>query len=67
LMIKNGKRYGFEIKLSDAPPVTASMHITVEDLKLDHLYIVNALDAFYIKEERISIVGVSQLRNISLT
>lgn len=67
LMIKNGKRYGFEIKLSDAPPVTASMHIAIEDLKLDHLYVVNALDAFYIKEERISIVGTNQLKNINLS
>lgn len=66
LMLKDGKRYGFEMKLGDAPPVTQAMRIALEDLKLEHLYIVNSLNAFYQKEDRVSVVGIQQLKNISL-
>lgn len=37
LILKNGKKFGFEFKYTDAPKVTKSMHIALEDLKLDHL------------------------------
>jgi predicted AAA+ superfamily ATPase len=40
LIIKDGKRIGFEFKYTDAPKVTPSMRIAIETLKLDHLYIV---------------------------
>lgn len=64
LMLKEGKRYGFEIKLSDAPSITPSMRTALKDLNLDHLYIVNALNAFYQKEDRISVIGMNQLKNL---
>lgn len=63
LMIKGGKRYGFEIKLSDAPQITESMRIALKDLKLEHLYIINNLDVQYKKEERISVLGIDQLKS----
>ena len=40
LIIKNGKRLGFEFKYTDKPRVTKSMTIAVEDLKLDKLFII---------------------------
>lgn len=40
LIIKNGKRLGFEFKYTDMPKVTKSMTIAVEDLKLDKLFII---------------------------
>jgi uncharacterized protein len=64
-MIKEGKRYGFDIKLSDAPQVTESMRIALKDLKLEHLYIINSLDVHYQKEEKISVLGIDQLKNAS--
>ena len=39
-VLKNGKRLGFEFKYTDSPKITKSMHIALEDLKLDHLYII---------------------------
>jgi len=41
LLFINGKRIGVEIKYSDAPRTTRSMHIALENLKLDHLYVVH--------------------------
>ena len=40
LMFKRGLRVGVEFKRSDAPAMTASMHIALHDLNLDALYVV---------------------------
>jgi predicted AAA+ superfamily ATPase len=40
LVMKNGKRLGFEIKYSETIKVTRSMHQIIEDLKLDQFFIV---------------------------
>ena len=39
-MFKGGQRIGVEVKRADAPKVTPSMRIAMEDLKLDVLYVV---------------------------
>lgn len=40
LILKDGRRLGFEIKLTKAPQITASMRSSSEALKLDHLYVM---------------------------
>lgn len=40
LIIHRGKRYGFEFKHSDAPGTTRSMTTSLQDLSLDHLWVV---------------------------
>lgn len=40
LMIKGQRRAGVEFKLADAPKVTSSMRIAMDDLKLEALYVV---------------------------
>ncbi len=40
MVFSKGKRYGFEIKYADAPSTTKSMHIALEDLALEHLWVV---------------------------
>lgn len=40
LIIKNGKRLGFEFKYTDMPKITKSMTIAIEDLRLDKLFII---------------------------
>jgi predicted AAA+ superfamily ATPase len=40
LMVKNGRRVGVEFKRADAPQMTASMRIALNDLSLDALYVV---------------------------
>jgi uncharacterized protein len=47
LIIKNGKRLGFEIKYSAAPKLTKSMQIAQEDLALDALTVVYPGDIEY--------------------
>ena len=40
LVMVGGKRYGFEIKLTDAPQTTKSMKIARDDLGLERLVVV---------------------------
>ncbi len=40
LIIQDGRRLGFEIKLNKSPQVTASMRSAKEMLELDHLYVM---------------------------
>jgi len=40
LIVKNKKRLGFEIKLTNSPAVTPSMRSALETLKLYHLYVI---------------------------
>jgi len=39
-LLHRGKRLGFEIKYSDAPSLTRSMHIALDALRLDHLVVI---------------------------
>ena len=47
LLLRHGRRWGFEFKCTDAPRTTKSMHIVAEDLRLAHLYVVYPGDLRY--------------------
>jgi predicted AAA+ superfamily ATPase len=49
LLVKEGKRYGFEIKYTETPQLTKSMQMAMESLKLDQL------DVIYPGEEMFSL------------
>lgn len=40
MVVKNGKKLGFEIKYSDVPKITRSMNSVIEDLGLDKLFLI---------------------------
>ncbi len=40
MIMRNGRRLGFEVKLTRSPKVTPSMRSAQEALGLDHLYVV---------------------------
>jgi hypothetical protein len=40
MLMLGGKRYGVEFKCADAPVMTKSLHIALEDLKLGRAWIV---------------------------
>lgn len=58
-VVKNGQRLGFEFKHSDAPKITRSMHVAMEDLKLDTLTIIIPGNDTYQLTERIFVKGLS--------
>jgi predicted AAA+ superfamily ATPase len=60
LMFKYGKRVGVEFKRADAPDLTRSMQIAMQDLKLDALYAVYPGKRRYHLAERIEAVPLAQ-------
>ena len=59
-----GRRYGFECKLADAPGTTRSMRVALEDLELEHLFVVYPGDAAYPLDERISALPVTAIAGL---
>lgn len=64
LLLRGGRRYGFEFKASDAPKLTPSMRIAMDDLKLDHLWVVHPADTeSYALQERIDAIPLRRWKN----
>jgi len=61
LVMRNGKRWGFEFKCQDAPKMTRSMHIALEDLKLERLWVIHPGPARYPLHERAECLGLREL------
>lgn len=60
-----GKQYGFEIKYADAPGVSRSMRVALDDLALEHLWIVYPGQHEYPLDERISAVPLAGLPRLA--
>lgn len=61
LLFKGGRRYGVEIKRQDAPSLTPSMRIALEDLRLDNLVVVYPGEVHYDLAERVSVVPAAEI------
>ena len=59
LMLKDGRRVGVEFKRSDAPQLTHSMRIAMQDLELHALYVVYPGDRRYSLAQRVEAVPLS--------
>ncbi|MBN1676088.1 MAG: ATP-binding protein [Kiritimatiellae bacterium] len=58
--LRGGRRCGVEVKFNEAPKVTRSMRIAIEDLRLDHLWILYPGREAYPVDERITAWPLSQ-------
>ena len=54
-----GQRVGFEFKVSDAPTMTKSIAVAVEDLKLDRLIVVKPLGAGYQLSPKVEVMSLN--------
>lgn len=64
LIMKNGKRLGFEVKYSDVPKITQSMRVALQDLKLDHLYVICPLGAKYPLADNMTAMGLENVKSL---
>jgi uncharacterized protein len=67
LLLKDGKRIGVECKRMDAPRLTPSMHIAMEDLQLDRLFIIYPGLHPYSPGEKIQALPLASLAETSPT
>ncbi len=63
-IMKGNRRIGFEFKCADAPRMSKSMHIAIQDLKLDHLYVIYPGDLKYPLNEVTTAVPISMLKDL---
>lgn len=61
LLIKDGRRLGFEIKRADAPRLPPSMRTALEDLRLDRLVVIYPGERRYGLAERVEVVPLMEL------
>lgn len=61
LIVRDGRRHGYEIKYADAPRLTPSMRIAMRDLKLDELTVVLPGDGAFPLADRVTAVGFEEL------
>lgn len=58
LIIKDGKKLGFEIKYTDTPGVTNSMKTALHDLDLHHLYVIHPHSGTFPLAKKITAYGL---------
>ena len=64
LLFKNGRRLGVEMKKMDAPGLTPSMRIALEDLKLEQLVVLYPGSKEYTLAKRVRVVPLARLAEI---
>jgi len=62
-----GKRHGFEIKYTDAPGRKRSMYIAIEDLGLEHLWVIYPGDQKYTLDDRITVIPLEEISQLRKT
>lgn len=63
LLFRKGKRYGAEVKRTDAPRVTPSMRIALADLDLEKLLVFYPGDTAYDLDDRIRVIPSTTISN----
>lgn len=64
LLFYKGRRFGLEVKFIEAPTVTKSMRVSIQDLKLDHLWVIYPGKHIYPGEEMITFYPFSAIDNL---
>ena len=61
LLMRKGRRYGFEFKCTDAPRISKSMHIALQDLGLERIWVVYPGTDRYPMHDRIEALPLRQI------
>ena len=61
LLLRRGRRWGFEFKCTEAPRTTKAMHIAIEDLRLAHLWVVYPGSLRFPLTERITALPMGEV------
>jgi hypothetical protein len=66
LLLRRGKRWGFEFKCTDAPTTTRSMHIALDDLELEHVWVVYPGTLRYALTDKITALPLREIGGLDL-
>lgn len=62
---KKGKLWGVEVKYQDAPRITSSMRSAIDELSLEHLWVVYPGNKKYVLDKKITVLPISDISKIS--
>jgi predicted AAA+ superfamily ATPase len=65
LVLRGGRRYGFEFKYADAPGTTRSMRVAIETLGLEHLWVIYPGRDEYVLDAGITAIPVGGLSAVA--
>ena len=66
MLLRRGRRWGFEFKCTDAPRTTKSMHVVIEDLGLERLWVVYPGEQEYPLTDAITALPLKKIHGIEL-
>ena len=66
MLWRRGRRWGFEFKCTDAPRTTKSMHIVIEDLGLERLWVIYPGDREYPLTDTITALPLKNIHDLDL-
>ena len=66
MLLRRGRRWGFEFKCTDAPRTTKSMHIVIEDLGLERLWVIYPGDREYPLTDTITALPLKNIHDLEL-
>lgn len=61
LIVRNGARYGFELKCTDAPRLTKSMQTALEDLRLEGIQVIHPGSKSFRIHRKVEAVSILEL------
>ncbi len=64
--MRNGRFYGIEVKLSEVPKVARSMRIALEELDLEHIWLIYPGHEIYPLEDNITAWPLSAIHSLPL-
>ena len=65
LLLRRGRRWGFEFKCTDAPRTTKAMHIAIADLGLEHLWVVYPGSIRYSLTDTITALPLAEVAEVA--
>ncbi len=66
MLLRRGRRWGFEFKCTDAPRTTKSMHVVIKDLGLEHLWVLYPGDREYPLTDAITALPLKKIHGVKL-
>jgi uncharacterized protein len=65
LLFRGGKRWGVEFKYADAPRVSKSMRVALQELKLERLWVLYPGEKDYALDPQIEVVGMAHVEKLA--
>lgn len=65
MLLRHGRRWGFEFKCTDAPKMTKSLHVALADLKLEKAWIVYPGNLRYPVHQRVEALPLTSIGGIA--